>query len=275
MIAFSFLVSSLALATFIPAYLVLYLVPALRPGGRYLAALGVGLAFWYFFDTMGDAASLGENNSLYPPYLFGGLPHLVLIGAFVAGVVVLSVFDQISVPRPGSMPDRRSLFLIPAAVALVMGVHGLGEGWGAASAVSSAPSAGSDFQALVQAFGSFPALVSYPIHKFLEAGVVAVLYAVYVKGTEGRSSWWEVPLLGVLFAGPSALGAAFGYYFSLDTTYFFAFGATAALYAALRLAEPMARDSESGPMVPAHFGPKVLLAVAIGMLLLYFAALLH
>ncbi|HKT21695.1 MAG TPA: hypothetical protein VJR06_03600, partial [Nitrososphaerales archaeon] len=163
MISFAFIVSGLAVATFVPCYAALYLVPALGVRLRYLAALGAGLAFWYFYDTMGDAASLGENNSIYPPYLFGGLGHFALIGAFLLGVMVLAVLDGFAVPRSGPSPSQRATFLIPAAVALVMGVHGLGEGWGAASAVAAAPSTGSDLQALVQAFGTFPALVSYPI----------------------------------------------------------------------------------------------------------------
>jgi hypothetical protein len=275
MISFAFIVASLGLAALLPAYAALYVVPALGVRPRYLAALGVGLAFWYFYDTMGDAASLGENNSIYPPYLFGGVPHLALIGAFIAGVAVLAAFDQVSVPGTGPGPSRRSMFLIPASVALVMGIHGLGEGWGAASAVAAAPSAGSDLQALVQAFGTFPALLSFPIHKFLEASVVAVLYAVYVKGAGGKADWWEAPLLGLLFAGPSALGAAFGYFYSFDTTYLFAFGTTAALYSVVRLAEPIATDPGAVGRVPAHYGPNVFVMLALGMLLLYAAALLH
>ncbi|MDG6909467.1 MAG: hypothetical protein JRN08_03775 [Nitrososphaerota archaeon] len=275
MISFAVIVGSLALATFVPVYASLYLLPALKVRERYLAAFGVGLAFWFFYDTMGEAASLGENRSLYPFYLFGGFPHLMLIGAFVAGVAVLAFFDQASVPVPGRTPSRNAAFLIPAAVALVMGVHGLGEGWSAVSAVASAPSTGSYLQTLIQAFVTFPALVSYPIHKFLEAGIVAILYAVYLKGGPGSGRWWEVPLLGLLFAGPSAVGAALGYFYSFDTTYLFAFGVTAALYATVRLVEPIGSGVEGKGRVPAHYGPEVFGFLALGILLLYFAALLH
>ena len=274
MFSFAFIFGSLVLATFIPVYLALYLVPALGVRVRYLAALAVGLTFWFFFDTMGDAGSLGENNSVYPPYAFGGLPHFALIGAFVAGFVVLAAFDQRAVPGSGAKPGRNALFLIPAVVALVMGVHSLGEGWGAVSAVASAPVTTSDLQALIQAFGTLPAIASYPFHKLLEATIVAALYTIYVKGSEGKPRWWEVPLLGVLFAGPAAIGAAFGYFYSLDTTYFFAFGVTAAFYAMLRLIEPLAVP-ESAARAPAHYGPKVVILMAVGMLLLYGAALLH
>lgn len=275
MISFAFIVSSLTLTTFIPVYAALYLVSALRLRPRYLAAFGVGLVFWYFYDTLAEAASLGVNNALYPTYLFGGIPHLALIGAFVAGVVFIAAVDHVSVPATGPAPGRKALFLIPAVVALVMGVHGLGEGWGAVSAVSSSPTAGSDLQGLVQAFGTFPALASYPIHKFLEASIVAIIYTVYLKGEGADAAWWEVPLLGILFAGPSAIGAALGYYYSFDTTYFFAFGVTAALYAMVRMVEPIARSPRDASVAPAHYGFRVLLAIGLGMLVLYTAALLH
>ena len=277
MFAFSFIYTSFILATFIPVYAALYIVNALRRTQlRYLVATGIGITFWFFYDTMGDANSLAENNGLYPPSLFGGAYHFVLIGSFVAGILALAAFDWKAVPGEGSAPGRRALFLIPAGVALVMGIHGLGEGWDALSAVAAAPSASSDLQALIPAFGTLPALLSYPLHKILEACIFGVLYVAYVPRTEtSKGRWWEIPLLGLLFAGPTAVGGAFGYFISFDTTYFFAFGVTSALYAALRLAESAGNSRQEGGRVPAHYGPKVVLALGLGMLLLYFAALLH
>ena len=78
----------------------------------------------------------------------------------------------------------------------------------------------------------------------------------------------------MLFAGPSAAGAAFGYFFSLGTTYFFAFGVNAALYAIPRLVEPIAKGSDPAAAAPVHYVPKVLLLIMLGMLVLYAAALL-
>ncbi|MDE1852955.1 MAG: hypothetical protein KGI38_04300 [Thaumarchaeota archaeon] len=279
MIAFWFIFPSIVLATFIPAYFALYLVPRLKfIHVRYLAAVGVGLSFWYFFDTIGDATSLGENNSVYPPYLFGGLPHFALIGAFVLGVATLATFDHFAVPMPGPPgPGRSSLFLISLAVALVMGIHGLGEGWDAVSVVSSGPPvSATGLQALIEAFGTFPAVLSYPLHKFLEASIVAVLYTAYVSRAAGdRCRWWEVPLLGFLFAGPSAVGAALGYFASFDTTYFFAFGAAGALYSVLRLVERTSPNFKLGEGTPSHYGWALFAALTAGFFLLYFAALLH
>lgn len=283
MIPFYYIFFGILGATLVPVYVALYLVSSLRAVGvRYLAAAGVGLAFWFFYDTMGDAASLLENNSVYPAYLFGGLDHLAVIGAFLAGVAVLAVFDRYAVPGPrgggGGAPRKEALFLIPAAIALVMGIHSLGEGWDAASAVAGATVSNVTFLgSMVQAFGDVPAVISYPIHKFLEGSIVAIAYAAYVSMADGgaRKEWWHIPVLGLLFGGPSVIGAAVGYYVGFDTTFFFAFGVTSALYAVLRLAEPMGRGFGVEGGGASHFGGRVFVALTLGFFLLYFAALLH
>ncbi|MDG6981573.1 MAG: hypothetical protein JRN51_10750 [Nitrososphaerota archaeon] len=276
MIPFWFIFPAIAGVTFLSEYLALYSISFARfIPVRYLAAAGVGLAFWFFFDTMGDAGSLQENNALYPPYLFGGVPHLALIGAFILGVVVLGGFDHFAVPSENK-PGSAKPFLIPLALAIVMGIHGLGEGWDAVSGVSggtATPLTG--LAALVQAYGTFPAVVSYPIHKFLEALIIGATYVAIVLRPNGwKAKWWEVPVLGLFFAGPTAVGAAVGYFVSFDTTYFYAFGVTAALYAAMRLAEALSHGSAEG-WAPARYGLKTFAAMLIGFFLLYFAALLH
>lgn len=285
MIDFSYIFIGILGGTLIPAYIALYLVSYQRiVPPRYLAAAGVGLTFWFFFDTMGDAVALDENYSAFPPSLFGGLPHLALIAAFLAGVATLAAFDHFAVPRSTNymgnqmgMAFSSSLFLIPAAIALVIGIHGLGEGWDASSAVSSATTTdNSILGAMVQAFGSFSAVISYPIHKFLEAAIIGVAYASYVSTTGvAQVRRWHLPVLGLLFGAPSVIGASIGYYVSVDTSYFFAFGVTAALYSALRLVEASRDDFHVGVNAPSVLGPKVFLAVAVGFFLLYSAALLH
>lgn len=286
MIPITTIVPSFALATLVPAFAALYLFPRLRSvHSKYLAAAAVGIALWFFLDTMGDALYLDAYCcSLYPPYLFGGIGHFALIGAFVLGFAVLAIFDRFAVPAdlpaeasaPGSA--RQSIpFLIPVAVAAVMGIHGLGEGWISVSPVSSGPVASVGFlQALITTYGDFPALVSYPVHKFLEASVVGILYTLYVTRTAGavKEKWWQIPLLGLLFAGPSVVGSIAGYYVPFDTSYLFAFGVTSAFYAILRLAGLIGSDKPGG-LGPAHFGTGTFVALALGFLLLYSAALLH
>lgn len=267
------------LATFISAYAALYLVSRLGPElMKYAAAVAVGITLWFFYDTIGGAISLGANYSLFPLSSFGGLPHVGLILAFVLGLATLYLFDHFAVPRPGGGSGSSSgfVFLIPAGIALVMGAHGLGEGWDASSAVASAPISSSDvITALTQAFGSVASVVSYPIHKFLEATIVGTAYLCFVQfNPSARRASWHIPLLGLLFAGPSVVGATLGYFYSADTSYFFAFGAAVALYAFVRLAEPLGAGFMARK-TPTYIGPGIFVALGAGFFLLYTAALLH
>lgn len=285
MISYLLVVLGIFGATLIPAYIALYLIPNLKQIPlRYIAAAGLGLTFWFFFDTMGDAGQLGENSSVASLSTFGGWPHVGVIVAFLLGITTLAIFDHFAVPRSSAkagagqnagtiLPSySKMLFLIPAAVAAVMGIHGLAEGWDFAT-TASAPSTGS----LTIAFGGLLSLVSYPIHKFLEASIIAAAYSCYVARTKisMKTASWQIPVLGLLFGGTSVIGAALGYYIPFDTTYFYAFGVTAALYATLRLVEPVSPrfDLESNP--PMYLGGKLFLSFAIGFFLLYGAALLH
>ena len=130
-----------------------------------------------------------------------------------------------------------------------MGIHGLGEGWDFGSAVAGV--APSD---LVSAFGGYSPLVSYPLHKFLEATIIGIVYLIYVqRSTIAERAKWHLPVLGLLFALTSVIGAAIGYFVSLDTTFFFAFGVASALYAMIRLAAPLVYPGETEgdrPLVP-------------------------
>ena len=279
MIAFSLIFGGILFATLIPEFIALYLVSSRFVSVRYLAAAAVGLTFWFFFDTIGGAVSLDSNYSIYPIDQFGGWPHVGLILAFALGIAVLAMFDHYALTNrkvAGDQPrsDWR-LFLIPAGLALVMGLHSLGEGWDASSAVAAAQiNSGSVLDALTQAFGSIPAVISYPIHKFLEAVIIGAVYAAFVSGSGQKPARWHIPVLVDIFATPSVLGATLGYYISFDTSYFYAFGVTSAMYAVLRLVEATnpAFKSGAGPSV---LGSKTFIAMAGGFFLLYFAALLH
>lgn len=278
MVDFATSVIGILAATLIPAYASLYLVTYIgsRMKVRYIAALGVGLALWFFFDTLNDAVQLGVNSSFS-----GGLPQLGLVIAFVLGVVVLAVFDHFAILDgsygiSGSASKASSsssfLFLIPAGIAAVSGIHGLGEGWDFGTAASLASNS------LIDAFGGLAPVASYPIHKFLESAVIASAYAAYLGGSgiaSSRRAWWHLPVLGLLFGLPGAIGTSIGYHFALDTTYFFAFGVTSAIYATLRLVEAINPSFKVGENAPVPLGWKVFLAILIGFFLLYSAALLH
>jgi len=284
LISYSLTVLAVVGGTLVPAYLALYSDTRLKKVATcYLAAAGLGLTFWFFLDTMGDAAYLDVNSPISPISEFGGVAHLAIIGVFCAGFVALAAFDYYAVPRlsnpsgaasDGSTDSRlsKSLVLIPIAVAAVMGIHGLGEGWDIGSVAAVAPSSN-----IIDAFGGgWSPVVSYLMHKFLEATIIAAVYECFVgRSPIASKARWHLPVLGLLFGLTSVIGSMVGYYVAFDTAYFYAFGVTSAFYAAVRLAEGMIRPTGFGAVSPSYLGWRMFVAMGIGFFLLYFAALFH
>ena len=287
-------VGGITAGTLIPAYIGLYLFPNLKSvPTKYMAALGVGLTFWFWTDTIGDATYLDVNAAAWPLSAFGGLLHFLVIFTFILGVAALAIFDHLAVPNPtsyGGVPDRDTitsqvpasshaagfvtgaLFFVPVAVAAVMGIHGLGEGWdfaGVAAGVATTD--------IVTAFGGWNPIVAYPIHKFLEASIVSIVYTIYVqRNSIAKKAKWHLPVLGLLFGLTSVIGSIIGYFVAFDTVFFYAFGVTSGIYAAIRLAGPLISNTKgSAGLIPSYLGAKTFLFVGIGFFLLYSAALLH
>ena len=288
-------VGGIAVGTLIPAYVALYLFPNLKSfPTKYLAALGIGLTFWFWTDTIGDATYLDVNAAAWPPSAFGGLYHFLVIFAFILGIAALAIFDHFAVPTPASyegVPNgvtttsgvsagsvassyvTGALFFVPVAVAAVMGIHGLGEGWDFAG-VAAGVSGTTD---IVSAFGGWNPIVSYPLHKFFEASIIGIVYTIYVERCGiAKKVQWHLPVLGLLFGLTSVIGSMVGYFVSFDTTFFYAFGVTSAFYAAIRVAGPLILNTKgSAGVIPSYLGAKTFLFVGIGFFLLYSAALLH
>jgi hypothetical protein len=288
---YAFEVAAIAGATLIPAYVALYLVTNLRfIQTKYIAALGLGLTIWFFFDTFGDADELDVNGALYPISYFGGWYHVSLIVTFVLGIAALAIIDHFAAIASdvsgASRADQTSytknlklLIFVPIAVAAVMGIHGLGEGWayGATSSSVSGTSLLDAFSPGIAPPEAYSPLISYPLHKFFEASIIGCVYVAFIQRDNlVPKEKWHIPVLGLLFGLTSVIGASIGYFYvSFDVTYFYAFGVTSALYAAIRLGEAISKAKGFGFAVPAYLGGKVFLALGIGFFLLYAAALLH
>ncbi|MDG6997528.1 MAG: hypothetical protein JRN15_00245 [Nitrososphaerota archaeon] len=271
MISFAVTLLGILGATLIPTYVALYLMANLKSvSTRAIGAFGFGLAMWFFFDTFNDSSQLDVNAGFT-----GGIYHVIIVIVFILGIGVLALFDHFAVPsssnNANSKPYWKGLVLIPIAIAGIMGIHGMAEGWAFASVGSLAST-----NSLVDAFGGWLALASYPLHKFFEASIVGAVYTVFVGRNKPEiRAKWHIPLLGILFGIPPAIGASIGYFVTFNVTYFYAFGVTAAFYAILRLVEALSPRFKVGEVVPSYYGPKIFLLLAVGFFCLYFAGLLH
>lgn len=277
---------AIAVGTIVPVYLSLYLTSMVKPGRgprfRYVAALGLGILLYFFIDVTIDSTELGVNSGFS-----GGAPQLGLILSFALGVLILSALEYqlLSPSKNGNYSNAPSifpegiLFVIPALIALGIGIHGAGEGSSFSYVASTTSSA-----SLVDAFGGYGAVISYVIHKFLEAIVVGCAYFIYVL-CDSRSASptgglqrrrWEIPLLGALLWIPSLIGTVVGYSFAVDPIYFYAFASGASVYSLLRLAIPAAQPSfelENYNYSRSMFSLSIV--ILAGFLVLYFAALFH
>ena len=104
MIGYALSVAGILGATLIAVYIALYLVTNLKQvSTRDLAAAGLGLVFWFFFDTMGNAAQLDVNESFT-----GGAAHVGIVIAFVVGVAALCLFDHFAMPDSASSVPRQA-----------------------------------------------------------------------------------------------------------------------------------------------------------------------
>ncbi len=225
---------------------------------RYLAAFALGIFAWYYVDTV-----LGSSDLLAGVGFTGGVYQLSLVLLFAIGLLLFFLADKTLF----SQQEQEAGLLVPLLAALALGVHGFAEGsaFGATTSQSSAAS-------LIGAFGGTSAGIAYALHKALEPMMVAALYAAGTRGSKPASSIArDLLVLALIFTLPTVVGATTGYYLTYDTTYFFALGAGASIYAAFRLARQVFASTPGG----GSESLKVSLAVLAGFILIYLAALLH
>lgn len=265
MIGFALSFAATLAVFLIPTFLGLLVISAAARyfDARYLAAFAIGLYFWFFSDTIGDANLLGVDEGFS-----GGASHLLLWVVFAAGLVFFVALDR-NMFTEGS-PGTQLGFAIPLLVALAVGIHGFGEGAGIGATAATTPSTN-----LLDAFGGPSAGAAFVIHKFLEPMMVGATYWVYAKdhakGAAGRLG--DLAILTLAFTIPGIIGGGVLYYLILtfpgaDLTYVFALGLGSSLYAAFRLARPLYGGAKGDAV-------KLALAILLGFTCLYLAALLH
>jgi hypothetical protein len=253
-------------ATVAPAFLGLLVITwtSRFVGVKYLAAFALGIFLLFFNGTLEASANLGVNGGFG-----GGLPQIALVVLFLVGAVFFVWVDRNRNIFSSQAAIGRYGILIPAIVAIAVGMHGLGEGAAYSGTVFSTSSA-----SLLEAFGGLSSALAYMLHKGLEPMMIGACYCVYARGPRRDVSAWlgDMFLLTIIFVLPSLIAAAVGYYIMFDTTYYFALGAGTSVYAALRLAAPLFGTGETakpnGPMW-------VIVSIVLGFLTLYVATLFH
>jgi hypothetical protein len=233
---------------------------------RYLAAFAIGLYFWFFSDTIGNANLLGVNEGFE-----GGFFHAALWIAFGLGLVIMFALDR-DLFTSGADGVKFG-YAIPLLVAIAVGIHGFGEGASIGATAVTTPSTN-----LVDAFGGFTAGVAFILHKALEPMMVGAAYWIYAKDHAKTPTGRVLDLgfLTVVFALPGVLGSATAYFIvqaypAADFTYIYALGLGTSIYAAARLARAMFE----GPKTSSTESVRVALMVLFGFTCLYLAALLH
>jgi len=227
---------------------------------KYLAAFALGLYFWFFSDTVGDAAYLDVNAGFG-----GGAVQVALVLLFVFGVLLVFSVDRDTF-RPGTSSQLG--FGVPLLVAFALGFHGLGEGAAFTATAATTPATG-----LLDAFGGITAASAFILHKALEPMMIGAAYWIYAKDHAKNAAGYakDILILTLVFVLPGVVGAATDYYLLYDTTYFFAFGLGTSIYAAVRLAKPLFWDTGGSNWE----STKTAIAIILGFLCLYGAALLH
>jgi hypothetical protein len=259
------------LATFLPIYVGMFLLIALSNGNRistrYLSAYALGLLFWFFYDTLNDAAQLDVNQG----YGFD-LGHIGMLALFIVGFLLFTLLGgRLSSKREAAASQNALPLLLALLAALAMGIHGIGEG-----IAFGGLAAGTQASTILDAIGGINGGVAYCLHKLLESTIVIAVFIPLARanGLPSRTRLWQTVLIGLMFGIPSAAGEVAGYSLAIDSTWFYAMGAGAALFVVLQVAGPIfAVNKDEG--ISYSQWVRISGAMILGFLLLYAAALLH
>ena len=273
MIEFGVSFVEFVLATFVPIYVGMFLLIVLsnvtRVDTRYLSAYALGLLFWFFFDTLNDAVQLDVNQG----YSFD-FNHIGLVTLFIIGFLLFTLLGGVLSSKDES-PTRKQEssfpFLLSILVALGMGCHGIGEG-----IEFGGLAAGTQASSVLDAIGGIGGGIAYGLHKLLESTIVIVVFITLARtnGIPFRKQLWQTVMVGFAFGIPSAVGEVAGYSIPIDSSWFYALGAGAALFVVLQVIKPIFAANKDEEVTYSQW-VKISIAMMLGFLLLYAAALFH
>lgn len=261
MIPFFEAVGEWGAATFFPALLGLTIAyfAGRRAGAPLMAAFGTGIFLWFFVDSVEGTADFKVVSGYA-----GGVTQVAEVLLFVVGVVVFfSLGPKLSGQGRGSSLPGFGVVLLAA---LSLGIHGFGEG--SAFGTTAYLTSSND---VLQAFGGLPAGAAYVLHKVLEPMIVGAIYTAYRSGTQGVK-FSELGTLALAFSLPSIAGAGLGYFIDYDSAYGFALGSGAAVFALVWVTQVWTAGAAQGPP---KASVSLAVAMALGFILIYGAALLH
>jgi len=270
MIEFSVALIEFVLATFSPIYAGMFLLvigsSATKIDSRYLSAYGLGLLFWFFFDTLNDAVQLDVNQG----YRFD-LLQIGLVLLFSIGFLVFTLLGgRLSSLNYDNASSRNLPLLLAVLVGVGMGIHGVGEGieFGGLAAGTQATS-------ILDAIGGIGGGVAYVLHKLLESTIVIVVFVTLARATglSLRKQLRQTLMIGSVFGIPSLVGEVAGYLVPINATWFYAMGAGAALFVVLEVIKPI--FANGGKELTHSQWTRISIAMLLGFLLLYVAALFH
>lgn len=271
MIEFGVSFIEFVLATFVPIYVgILFLLTMSNTTGidtRYLSAYALGLLFWFFFDTLNDAVQLDVNQGYNVD--FG---HIGLVVLFIVGFLLFTLLGGSLSSKGGSVANKSVFpFLLAMLVGLGMGIHGVGEG-----IEFGGLAAGTQASNVLDAIGGIGGGIAYVLHKLLESTVVIIVLVTLARanGLPFRKQLWQTLMVGLAFGVPSAVGEVAGYSVPINSSWFYALGAGAALFVVLQVIRPIFAVNKVKEITYSQW-VGISTAMILGFLLLYGAALLH
>ena len=269
MIEFSVSLIQFFAATFVPIYVGMFLLVVLSNitgiNSRYLSAYALGLLFWFFFDTLNDAVQLDVNQG----YAFD-ISQVGLVVLFIVGFLLFSLLGGRLGSKGGNVSTRNLPLLVAMVVGVGMGIHGVGEG-----IEFGGLAAGTQAVTILDAIGGVGGGVAYVLHKLLESTIVIVVFITLARttGLPFRKQLWQTLMIGLVFGIPSMVGEVAGYSVPINSSWFYAMGAGAALYVVLQVVMPIFANGESEVTYSQWI--RISAAMILGFLLLYAAALFH